>query len=133
MDISSSFSRSSPLLNTYSSLKAAVAEVQLQEIESLLNKVETVLNKTDKTYVGDNDETQVLKTRIEEVKRNSYDDPVTGVRRGAWGKEHICDLVCGHCIRVASRRVASLCTLECLWEGHHFKACMTYYTLTSKK
>ena len=90
------------------------------------------MNKTRLTDPNEVFNERVLESKSNEVKRNNihFDEMVIGHRRGSWGKEHLCELVCGHCMEVASRRVASLCSLECLWEGHHFKACMTYYSLT---
>ncbi len=49
------------------------------------------------------------------------------LREGVWTRDHVCAAVCAHCGRVAARRVAALCSSECLWEGHHFKACMLYF------
>ena len=131
--VSFSCGRSFPHSFTYSAVKSTIAEIQLQEVKELLIKAETILNETEVPAGKNIFDNVVFEPKYHEAKRNNYEDPITGYRRGAYGKEHICDLVCGHCMEVASRRVASLCSHECLWEGHHFKACMTYYSLRSKK
>ncbi len=92
------------------------AEIVMNETKEKISSAERSLDKLEVLSEGWNSLDHGGQNRVERRSKGMM-------------KDHVCDVVCGHCMGVASRRVASLCSSECLWEGHHFKACLTYYTL----